>query len=152
MKNSIYYGLLFIFLWVSLARALVANQQNGLEKRHWDVKEDCYTTTTSHRPKTKTIADLPTATATTFHRDKAKNDSCKKDKNGSCCDKKEDEPQFEPQVIAAGVILIVFAVYLLVAGFLFFRITMIVTGLLLGCKVYRKPNLSTVTYSIVYDI
>lgn len=137
MKFSIYFGLLFTLLWISLTKVQASNHQNDLEQRNSNTKEDCNDTTTmttssSQLSKPKTITGLPTATVTLGHED-FKNGCCTNEKKGECCDK--DEPLFQPQVIGAGVLLIIFAVYLLVGGFMFFRMTMIVTGLLLGCKV-----------------
>jgi hypothetical protein len=136
MKNAIYYSMLFVLLWISFTKA------DDRHEKHWDVHTTTTTTTAScltatiNHPKSKSTSHLPTTSiAITFHHEKVKNGCCKKDNSSPCCDKEDGKPQFEPQIIAAGVILIVFAVYLMVGGFMFFRITMLVTGLLVGCKV-----------------
>lgn len=43
-------------------------------------------------------------------------------------------PLYEPQVVAAAVLLMLIGVYLMAYGFPFFTVTMAMTGFLLGCK------------------
>ncbi|KAL9560054.1 hypothetical protein MBANPS3_000119 [Mucor bainieri] len=108
------------------------------ERSNVDVKKDCAevtttTTTTSHTTRTTTTTTTaPIKTHSTNASSKNEKPCCHPTKGDSKCCKEDEKPQFEPQVIAAGVLLIVAGVYLLVYGFPMFRITVAVVGFIFG--------------------
>jgi len=60
-----------------------------------------------------------------------------KSKDASKCCQVQEPPLFEPQVIAAGVLLIFVGTYLLVYGFPLFRITVAVIGFIFGGMFFK---------------
>ncbi|CAO3620018.1 unnamed protein product [Mucor fragilis] len=111
----------------------IDNKNSSLlqQRSNVDVKKDCVDATTTTTSYTRT-ATTTTAPIKTHANASAKDEKpCCHPKNGTkCCD--DDPPLFEPQVIAAGVLLIVAGTYLLVYGFPMFRITVAVVGFIFG--------------------
>lgn len=121
----------------------IDNKNSSLlqQRSNVDVKKDCADATTTTTSYTRT-ATTTTAPIKTHANASAKDEKpCCHPKNGTkCCD--DDPPLFEPQVIAAGVLLIVAGTYLLVYGFPMFRITVAVVGFIFGgkCQMWQRKE------------
>ncbi|CAO0800259.1 unnamed protein product [Mucor circinelloides] len=125
---SIILLLLFALLCDGYA---IDNKNNSLlqPRSNIDLKKDCAEVTT-----TTTTASTAVATkASTTSRTENDTSCCHpKSKDASKCCQVQEPPLFEPQVIAAGVLLIFVGTYLLVYGFPLFRITVAVIGFIFG--------------------
>ncbi|KAK4519119.1 uncharacterized protein ATC70_009350 [Mucor velutinosus] len=111
----------------------IDNKNSSLlqERSNMDIKKDCAEVTTTTTPHTRATTTT-TAPTKTHSNASSKSETCCHPKNNTKCCKEDKKPLFEPQVIAAGVLLIIAGTYLLVYGFPMFRITMAVIGFIFG--------------------
>ncbi|OAD05300.1 hypothetical protein MUCCIDRAFT_80391 [Mucor lusitanicus CBS 277.49] len=133
-------SVILLLLLASLCNGYAVDSKNSSsllqERSNADIKKDCAevtttTTTTTSHTKTTATSTAPTKTHSNASSKDEKPCCHPKDKDAKCC-KEDEKPLFEPQVIAAGVLLIIAGTYLLVYGFPMFRVTVAVIGFIFG--------------------